>query len=162
MSQPSALIEPSWLLKTPASALNMTTENHRDHILPFALTCKAFLSQHYIHFTILPPTAVGKVLHLLYFDLTLLYIAAENKIVVHVVNFLSIRLQMLTTMKERKNTRKKEVYYLDQTMETINHCSNRIKYETFNYTFNCLPTSYFPCSNVHEASVRFEFEDNFI
>jgi len=46
-------------------------------------------------------------------------------------------------------------------METINHCSDRIKCETFNYAFNHLPTSYFPCSNVHEASVRFEFEDNF-
>lgn len=74
VSQPYVFIEPSWdwLLRTPVSALNMTAEKHRDYILPFVLTCKAFLAQHRKHFTILPPTAVGSVLHLLYFDLTLL------------------------------------------------------------------------------------------
>lgn len=78
------------------------------------------------------------------------------------INFLTIRSETLTTMKERKNTRKKEVHYLDKIIETINHCSDRIKCETFNYTFNHLPTSYFPFSNAHEASIRSEFEDFFI
>lgn len=54
------------------------------------------------------------------------------------------------------------MHYLDKIIETINHCSDRIKCETFNYTFNHLPTSYFPCSNAHEASMRSEFEDLFI
>lgn len=74
VSKPYVFIEPSWdwPLKTPVSALNMTAEKHRDYILPFVLTRKAFLAQHSKHFTILPPTAVGSVLHLLYFDLTLL------------------------------------------------------------------------------------------
>lgn len=71
VSQPNVFIEPSWdwLLKTPVSALNMTAEKHRDYILLFVLTHKAFLAQHCKYFTILPPTAMGSVLHLLYFDL---------------------------------------------------------------------------------------------
>lgn len=54
VSQPYVFIEPSWdwLLKTPVSALNMTAEKHRDYILPFVLTRKAFLAQHFKHFTI--------------------------------------------------------------------------------------------------------------
>lgn len=47
-------------------------------------------------------------------------------------------------------------------METINHWSDRTKSETFNYTFNHLPASYFPCSNVQEASITLEFEDDFL
>lgn len=62
-------------------------------------------------------------------------------------------------MLEKK---KKGVHYLDKIMETINHCTDRIKCETFNYTFNHLPTCYFPCSNAHEASIRSEFEDDCI
>lgn len=65
-------------------------------------------------------------------------------------------------MKGRKNTRKKEAHYLGKIMETINHCSDSIKCETFNYTLNHLPTSYVICSIVHEAWIRFEFEDGSI
>lgn len=74
VSLPYAFTEPSWdrSLKTPVSALNRTAEKHRDYILPFVLTRKAFLAQHCKHFTVLPSTAVGSVLCLLYFDLTLL------------------------------------------------------------------------------------------
>ena len=65
-------------------------------------------------------------------------------------------------MKKRTNTRKKGVHYLDKIIETINHCTDRNKCETFNYTFNHLPTCYFPCSNVHEASISFQHEDDCI
>lgn len=76
VSLPYVFIEPSWdrSLKTPVSALNRTAEKHRDYILPFVLIHKAFLARHCRHFTILSPTAVGSVLCLLYFDLTLLCI----------------------------------------------------------------------------------------
>lgn len=76
VSQLHVFIEPSWdwLLKTPVSALNMTAEKHRGYILPFVLTTKALLAQQCKHITILPPTAVGSVLHVLCFDLTLLCI----------------------------------------------------------------------------------------
>jgi len=87
----------------------MTAEKHRGYILPFVPTRKAFLAQHCKHFTILPPTAVGSVLHLLYFDLTrLCTLQLRTKNVVLVINFITIRLQTLTTMKERKQTLEKK------------------------------------------------------